>query len=231
MLSKRLKNLLSKNWVRLLGSQKAFIDKNKTLAYVQSALSFIFSDSELWKKPLIKRIILFGSAARGEATKESDIDLFVEPFLASDENFIKNKISFALQQFSQSRLYTEWSLREVKNELQIFVSTLQKSSDLQRSLIADGIVLFGEFMTKLDFRHNLLVSFAPIKQKNKRYRIDRYLFGRKERERAYEGMVQELGGIKIDARAFILPSQRAQQVLKKLREEKVDFSIRDFWCE
>ncbi len=217
--------------MRALISRLQVIDRNKIIAYVQSALSFIFSESGLWKKPAIKRIILFGSSARGEATEESDIDLFIEPYSPKDENFVKNKVAFALRQFRQSRLYTEWGLRGVKNELQVFVSTLEKSSDLQRSLIADGIVLYGEFITKLDFQHHLLISFMPIKQKSKRYRIDRYLFGRKEMGRAYTGVVQQLGGIKVNSRAFIVPSQRAQQVLKKLREEKVDFALRDFWSE
>jgi len=175
--------------------------------------------------------VFFGSAARGEATEESDADLFFELFSMNDREFARSRIEFALDQFAKSRQYREWSLRGIKNEIRPFISILGKSSDLQKSLIADGIILYSEFTVKQEFKHNLLISFLPIRKKSRRYRLDRYLFGRKEKKRKYVGAVEQAGGIKIDSRTLIVPSTHAPQIIKKLREGKTEFSIRDFWAE
>ncbi len=44
--------------------------------YIYDFLSLLSEDDKLKSK--IKRIILFGSVARGEADEESDIDIFID---------------------------------------------------------------------------------------------------------------------------------------------------------
>jgi len=207
------------------------MNRHKLLAYTQSFLSFVFSDTTLWKPQKIKSIILFGSVARGDFTKESDIDIFFEADNEKNLEFIRKTIETLLSQFLRSDLQKQWLLRGVKNEIRPFVSTLNKTTDLKKSLIADGIVLFGEYKKDVKLNHYILFTFNPIENKNKRYRIDRYLFGRTEKERKKEGIIKDLGGIKIDSRTFILLSQQSIEVSNKFKKEKIDFKSYDIWAE
>jgi len=71
--------------------------KSKDLiAYASSFVSFILS------KIKAKEIILFGSAARGEAGKESDIDLFVN--VENNEKEIKKTINKEINKFYKSKI-------------------------------------------------------------------------------------------------------------------------------
>ena len=207
------------------------MNRHKLLAYAQSFLSFVFSDKQLWRPQKIKSVILFGSVARGDFRKESDIDIFFEVVNEKDIESVRKSIETLLLQFSKSELQKQWILRGIKNEIKPFVSTLDKTTDLQKSLVADGIVLFGEYKKDTKLSHYMLFTFNPIEDKNKRYRIDRYLFGRREKGREKEGIVKEVVGIKIDSRTFIIPSQQSLDISSKLKKEKINFKIYDIWTE
>ena len=207
------------------------MNKYKIIGYAQAFVSYIMSDEELWEKKRIKNIILFGSTTRGDFTKDSDVDIFMELENEKETDYIRKRVSFLLGKFSESDIKKSWSLRGIKNEINPTIGTLKEVSDLQRSLITNGIFLFGKYSKDIKQKHFMLFSFEPISNKNKKYRIDRYLYGRNEKNRQNTGMVQKLNGIKINSRAFIISAENSEEIIKHLKSEKMDFRFYDIWSD
>ncbi len=62
------------------------MNQDTLIAYALDFSSFLIDTAKVTDK--IKRIMLFGSVARGDFTKESDIDLFID----TDEESIEDEI-------------------------------------------------------------------------------------------------------------------------------------------
>jgi hypothetical protein len=133
----------------------------------------------------------------------------------------------ALTQFIKSDAYKSWKLRGVTNELKPLVGTLKEQSDLKRSLISSGIVLYGGYNEPIKGKNYVLVSIESIKQKNKRYRVFRKLFGRKEKEKVTIGMISKLGGEQISTRVFIVPIEQTPIIIELFKKEKIVYSIKE----
>ncbi len=85
----------------------------KLIAYAQDFASFLLEtlDKESNK---INQIILFGSVARGEDTKKSDVDLFID----ANENKLEEKINQIKEEFYGSvKVRKYWNLLGIKNKI------------------------------------------------------------------------------------------------------------------
>lgn len=192
-------------------------------AYASAFVSFVLP------KINVDEIILFGSAARNEADKKSDIDLFFN--LKKDENKTKEILKKELERFYKSKINEIWGLKGIKNEIKFEVGDLDKWK-LKRSIISDGIVLFGKYK-EIPENMNSFVQFTlkPIKNITKRNRIIRKLFGRREKKYSAEGMVEILNGKKISATSFIVSTGKANEIIKIMNKEKTDYSFFEFWSD
>ena len=87
----------------------------------------------------IRNIILFGSIARGDFDKDSDIDIFID---TKDKKITTDKI---VSDFYQSQKYLKyWKLLGIENTINCKVGNLDKW-ELKRSIISNGIVLYGKY--------------------------------------------------------------------------------------
>src|SRR3989344_3593094 len=113
----------------------------KLIAYAEDFASFLLQtlNNETNK---VKQIILFGSLARGEATKESDIDIFVDIL---DEK-LELKIKDIIEKFYTSiKVKKYWGLLAINNEISCTIGKLEEWDNLKKSILANGIVLFGKY--------------------------------------------------------------------------------------
>lgn len=157
--------------------------------------------------------------------ENSDIDLFIELYSNDNKDNILKQSNLALKEFLKSENYNLWKLRNVDNVINCFVGTLKKQTDLKRSLISEGIVLYGKYFNKIKGSNYSLFSLEVINEKNKRYKVFRRLFGRNEKIIKTKGIVKELGGKQISTRVFLIPLKQAQIILKYLRKEKVNYHM------
>jgi len=150
---------------------------NKELiAYATSFVSFILPKIED-----IKEVILFGSAARGEAEKDSDIDLFFNVD-KEKQKLVEENTGKELNKFYKSKTSEAFFLRGIKNSIKINVGELDEWK-LKRSIISDGIVLYGRYNENPEnLRCFVLFNIEPIQNITKRNRVIRKLFGRKEKK-------------------------------------------------
>lgn len=201
--------------------------KSDLVAYAQTFVSFAISKIDY----PIKEVILFGSAARGEATAESDIDLFISIQNEKDVKKIENEIKKIENKFYKSQQYEQWRLKGIKNPFAVKIGFLEKWA-LKRSLISDGVVLYGKYREIPQSQAFILISFEPIKNIAQRNRIIRAFFGRKEKKvNIKEGLIHDFKGKLLSPTVFIVPAQFADEFLNILKKEKIDFKLFEIWSD
>ena len=160
------------------------LNHKEIIAYAGAFVSFVLPKID------VNEIILFGSAARGEAGKESDIDLFFD--VDKNEEDIKEKIKEELKKFYKSKAAEVWFLKGIRNHISVDVGKL-KEWKLKRSIISDGISLYGKYKEiPGDIKSFVFFQIEPIKDIAKRNKVIRGLFGRKEKNYANDGILKEV---------------------------------------
>ncbi len=199
------------------------LNKENLLALCYVYLSYLFREKNVQEK--IKIIYLFGSVARGDFDKESDIDIFIDAEKRNEE-FIKKASSRALK-----KMYAiegkKWELKGILNPFAIKIGDLEEW-DLKESIMREGIVFFGQ-SSATRMQKYLLFSFAVIKEPKKRIRVIRRLFGRMEKEYKEHGVVQKHNGKIISSRVFLVPASALKETTQFFAEEKVQYEFQEIW--
>lgn len=199
------------------------MENNNLIAYSMSFASYLVQSI---KSDKIKNIILFGSVARGDHNKESDIDIFVD----SKQN-IEKEVYGVLDSFYDSIIYKKyWKLIGIRNEISIKVGNIE-NWDLKSSIISHGILLYGKYYHEMEGKlHSLFIIEIPGKRKDK-IKVWRKLYGYKQKvnKKLYtqKGILEELQGKRLGASNFTVPIQNANQIKQFLRKNKVTFKSID----
>ena len=193
------------------------------MAYAADFVSFLTERIDIDN---IKRIILFGSAARDEASSESDIDLFID--IIGSKKSIETHIKKIKEEFLKSTRYQNyWILKDIKNDIKPIIGELEKWKDLKNSIISNGIVLYGKFEEMpRGAAHKTLLSWENIKPESKRVLLSKRLFGYKKGKKSYKGLIQKYNGERIGKGLIAVPSANTRIFLKLFRDMKVAVKIR-----
>lgn len=203
---------------------------HKTLiGYAMSFASFLI-DSSVGQK--IHKIILFGSAARGDFNGESDVDIFID----CDEK-LEPDISKLLALFRSSQTYKAWQLKGVKNDLSIKVGVLA-TWGLRREVISSGITLYSKYSElpgKAQYYALVRIEGLSEKKTSQQMRIFRTIYGytQKVGKKAYhgKGLIAQAGGAKLGRGVFIIPMERRQDVLSFLNKNRVSYKLHELWSD
>jgi len=203
----------------------------RLIAYAQDFVSFLFEKLNR-DGDKIKQIILFGSVARNESAKESDIDLFIEVL----DKKLEGKIKELKEEFYKSiKTKKYWNLFGVNNEINCSIGKMEEWAELERSLIANGMVLYGKYKGKAETEPYYLFIVTPGKDRKKNISIWKNLYGYNQkigkREYAKKGLIREYEGKKLARSTFIIPSEHTQKMISFLRESKFKCEIIQFWKE
>jgi len=194
-------------------------------AYASYFVSYLLLS--LKEKEKIKQIILFGSAAKDEATKESDVDIFLE---LRKENKIKNKIEELLEDFYKSREALLFKSRGISNKISLIIGRLEDYKDLKKSIESTGIVLYGNYISsEVSGKKYVLISWERIK-KNRGALLNK-IYGFKAHDTRYKGLIEELKGKKIGKSSMIIPIESSKIVLDLLKKYKVDAKVMEVYSE
>jgi predicted nucleotidyltransferase len=182
----------------------------------------------------VRFVILFGSAARGEATSESDIDLLIRP---RGPGVTRRIVSI---------------VRDVEKRFHVKVSTILSSSDvladldrqLLESIIRSGRLLIGRApridMESLDLEAVRLLSLDLTRlDQVQKVRFDRELFGarsvRRYRGRVYssrtEGRLQRWGGRRVGPHLVVVPERAVPELERFLRDSRVRRLLLPAWIQ
>jgi len=196
------------------------------ISYAEAFVSFIFP-----KLDGIDEIILFGSVARGESDKNSDIDLFFNIENRNNEDRIKNIINTELTKFYKSKIAEVFFLKGIKNEIKINVGFLEEWK-LKRSIISEGIILYSRYKEiPKNLKGNYLFIIEPIKNITKRNKVIRELFGRSEKKYSRTGLIEKFNGKRLSPTTFIVPKEFSNEIIKFLGKEKISNKLIEFYTD
>ncbi|MBI2675867.1 MAG: nucleotidyltransferase domain-containing protein [Candidatus Aenigmarchaeota archaeon] len=194
--------------------------------------------SRLMERPSygsIRGIILFGSVARGDFDRESDIDIFID---TEKEAEVEGTVKSVLGEFYSHSRHT-WVLRGIENRITPLVGNLndEKWSALKREMISSGLVIYGKYteMPK-KARHQVLIVYEISKlQPKKKSKFLRELIGyrlvRGKKEYNITGLLQRLGGSKISKNVILVPKESQQAAYELLVRYRTGFKMMEVWTD
>ena len=116
--------------------------KNEIYSYITDFLSLLYFKKNFLDR--ISSIILFGSVARGDFDKKSDVDIFIDVKNKDNVRKVEEIIDLALNEF-ELKARDVWHIRNIKNPIKCIVGVLkdERWSELRKDIQSYGVVLFG----------------------------------------------------------------------------------------
>lgn len=195
------------------------IKKSDLISYSINFVSFLI------KYIKIDNVILFGSVANGNFDEKSDIDIFIET------NQSKKEIEKLLNLYEKSEENDKYKLIGIKNKIALKVGRLNEWKSLKRSIISNGLVLYGRYKENpTEMKPYLLFSISLGKiPRNKKIKLWRRLYGyiQKVGKKVYQtnGLVYK----KVGNGGFIINMEKEDEVINLLKKEKVEYGIKEIW--
>ena len=172
----------------------------------------------------INSIILFGSVARDEATKESDVDIFIDT--QGNEKNLEKEIKKITDQFFDSIKFKKyWQLLNVKNEINIIVGKLEEWK-LKDSMLGSSIILYQKYAPKLKEGKNMtILTWENVRQNSNRVMFNKKVFGYNYYGKFYNGLLQKYDGKKLGTNTIIVPIEHLNDFTKLFKEFKITLKI------
>lgn len=199
-------------------------------AYAMEFCTFLLKSEEAEH---IKRIILFGSVARGDFDNESDIDLFIDTERGKE---VESAVQKTLKAFEISEANEKWMLRGLKNPLSIKTGKLEQW-ELYRSIISSGIILYGRFeeIPKGAKYYSLFVLDFGKMERSRKIKLWRELYGYRQKvgERVFvsRGLLEEVSGKKIERSVIAVPAESKNRILEFINENKIGYKLIEIWSD
>ena len=198
------------------------MNQNKLISFAMNFSSFLVDRTN------ISRIILYGSVADNSFDKDSDIDLFVEC-----DKKEAGKIKNLLELYKKTKEYENFKLEGVDNEISVKCGKLDEWKDLKRSVISNGIVLYGKYSDEPDeLKHKILfIADLVDKSKTEKIKIWRKVYGYEQKVGKKTYVFDGLSEKKVGRGAFISNLENSEKVKEFFRKNKVKYKLLDFWME
>jgi len=196
--------------------------KSDLISYAADFASFLIKSINIDN---IKEIILFGSASRMEADKDSDIDIFIN--VAKKDTKLEKNVKEAKEQFFGSSKYKNyWKLLGVTNNINIIVGLLE-DWELENSIASTGITLYGKYQRKpLKGKDAVLLVWENVKPDSTRVLLNKNMFGYKKGKVFYKGLLQKHEGIKLGKGCILIDAPAYNQFIQVFKRLKVAVKIR-----
>ena len=200
------------------------------LSYLYDFLSILFGN--LKEKEKIRSIILFGSFARGDYGRESDIDLFID-VKENNKEAIDDVIKKSLIEF-ETKSEKSRKIKRIAHPIIPIIDDLNNSKweELRMEMGIYGISVYGRFRTETKKEKRFVLieyELNRLKQKDK-MRLIRKLLGYKLKKgnKIYtqKGKVEECNAEKI-SNGILVEIERYKEISDILRKNKIPIKIRE----
>lgn len=192
---------------------------------------------EACKYENVLSVILFGSVARGEADRRSDVDILV--VFDTRENVrsldVKNKIS---------KISLDLEKKFDENIQLVFSNKHFEGLDRQfvENSLREGVILLGK-NPQVDIERLKLGSYSLINyslknlKKSEKMKIKRIFYGHitkkvykgKVYRSSMKGLIKELGGKRTGIASLLVPSRKAEDIINVLKRFGAKFERTDLW--
>lgn len=183
----------------------------------------------------VKAVVLFGSVAKGEADKRSDIDALVV-FKTAEETFKDEDVIFDISQ----RLGKKYG----KQVQLVFSNKNFKGLDRKfiETILKEGIIIYGSLPSlranDILLEPYLIINFELSKlNKKKRNKLSTALRGYKTKKKlksklyksSSEGLIKKYDAAKLGPSSIIVPYDNASVFETLFRRYNVKFKKTDIW--
>lgn len=194
-------------------------------AYASYFVSYLLDN--LKEMENIQQIILFGSVAKNEATRNSDVDIFIE--VKNESKKFSHAVDSILENFYKSREGLSFKIRGIDNKINIIIGHLEDWKDLKVSLESTGIMLYGRYIpAKIEGRKYAMISWDNV-GKNRGAFLNK-IYGFKVGGKSYSGLVERLGGRKIGKSSIMVPIESREEIIKLLKPYQVNAKIIEIYA-
>lgn len=176
----------------------------------------------LKNKENVLSIILFGSAAKGELDKSSDVDIFIE--VKKKSKTFENQLSKIINNFYNSREALIFKIKGVENKINVIAGKLKEWKDLKKSIESTGIILYGNYISSEIRGKKHVLFFWNHVGKNRGAFLNK-LYGFISKGKQYKGLIENLGGKKTGKSSFIIPVEHREEFVKLMKYYDVDVKI------
>ncbi|HIG93852.1 TPA: nucleotidyltransferase domain-containing protein [Candidatus Woesearchaeota archaeon] len=170
----------------------------------------------------ISRIILFGSVAKGEDTKESDIDIFIEGTHKSKKWL--QEIEKITENFYKSREALLFKAKGIDNKINIMSGKLEEWKDLKKSIESSGMILYGKYISAGIQGKKFALIFWDLVGKNRGSFLNK-LYGFRTGDKRYLGLLDKRQGKRVGKSCIMIPIEHSAEVLKLTEHHKVKAQI------
>ncbi len=201
------------------------MDQSKILAYASTFVTYLIRTMREDIKH-IDGIILYGSVAKGEASAESDVDIFVN---AKNEK-LSEKVENIVGGFIDSREAALYKIEGIGNEINVKVGELQKWESLHHSIMNSGIVLWQKYKAEKkpsEARHSFIFFWDRI-GKNRGAFLN-VLYGYTIGKKKYGGLVQKKGGMRTGKSSILVPAEYQEEFIMLFKKYKVRVRQKEVW--
>ncbi len=204
------------------------MNQRELLAYTYNFLSLLLEKKEAQEN--LKKIVLFGSVARGDFDKESDIDLFIEVKESADVKKIENLVHEVVNRFEVFAEKT-WNLRGIDLPIKFIVAKENELDwdELREEIKHYGTLLYGEYKEHKENYALISYSLKELKQ-NDKMNFLRTLYGytNKKNKKVYSksGLLPTIGAIKTAANQVMVKIETLKEVLEVLKRFKLTYEIK-----
>ena len=185
------------------------------LSYAQDFASFLTFNLEGHLFEKIERIILYGPAARGAATKKSKVDLFIEARSHSAEmERAARKIMKTF--FGSPKVAGYWKPLGIENPFRCMGGRALDWKDIYASIVREGVVLYEKFRPGIvKGRELILFSWENVKPESERVMLNRKLYGYKRNGKEHEGLLSHYNAKRVSKGSALVPAEH-RDVFEKL---------------
>ncbi len=198
------------------------------ISYASSFVTYLLT--HLKNLNNVTKIILFGSIARNEATKESDVDLFIE--IKKKTKKAEREIRNIEESFYQSREAALFKTQGIENKLSVKLGKLAEWKDLAESIASTGITLYGPYETseRPSGAQRFVIVFWNGIGKNRGSFLNK-LYGVTVNNKHYDGLLARVGGKKLGKSCIMLPIASKKDMFRLLQEHKVQAKVQEVYSD
>jgi predicted nucleotidyltransferase len=190
------------------------------ISYASYFISYILDNVEDINN--FNKIILFGSVSREEATKESDIDIFI--VVNKLTKVFEKKLNKLTEEFYKSRNALVFKNKGIDNKINLIIGKLEKWKELKKSIDSTGIVLYGGYIPSgVEGKKYALFYWNKI-EKNRGAFLNK-IYGFKVGKKEYKGLIEILEGKKIGKSSIMVPIEYKREIFKLIKKYKVNSRI------
>ncbi len=189
-------------------------------AYASYFVSYLLAN--LKDADVIEKIILFGSVAKDEAGKDSDIDIFID--LKKETNKIRKEIENILEGFYKGREALLFKAKGIDNKINIIIGDIDKWKELKSSIESTGVLLYGRYVPAGAKGAKHAIIFWDSIGKNRGAFLNK-IYGFKIKGKRYEGMSEKFGGKKLGKSSIIIPIEHLDDFLKVIKYYNVHAKV------